>query len=321
MNPPYMRRLRRLLLLFAAASRAAARGGGVPLARAIQLSGARSEKELYDDVKSILDLWPAGWGEEAIGLTVEDGEVHLVYAQGLASSPGFSVAEGAVLVAALAPFEEGGGKPVKDAVRKLRRAIPEPLRDEAAQLERGLDVAPAPPEPLAGTLRDAIEQRLEVVVEYRAVNDGAAEARTVEPRLLMHRDGRWYLAAWNVAKQAEHLYRLDRILAARVGTRRFGEHKGPPAARYARRNLYFESGAEREVTLRFTGFAARLARQRYARVREEAGGAVVATTKVTPGNYLLGVVLGHGGEATVDGPPDVVEQLRGRVEELKRLYA
>ena len=43
--------------------------------------------------------------------------------------------------------------------------------------------------------------------------------------------------------------------------------------------------------------------------------------KVTPGNYLLGVVLGYGGECTVAGPEDVVAQLRKRVEELKGLYS
>ena len=45
------------------------------------------------------------------------------------------------------------------------------------------------------------------------------------------------------------------------------------------------------------------------------------TLRLTPGNYLLGVVLGHGGEATVEGPPDVARQLRERVEALARLYA
>jgi proteasome accessory factor C len=106
----------------------------------------------------------------------------------------------------------------------------------------------------------------------------------VEPRLLFHRDGQWYLAAWNVAKGAEHLVRLDRIVSVEPGLRVFGEHKGPPVARHAGRSLYFESGAEREVTLRFSGAAARLARKRYgARARANANGTVSATAKVTRG--------------------------------------
>jgi proteasome accessory factor C len=153
------------------------------------------------------------------------------------------------------------------------------------------------------------------------VSDAAAERRVVEPRLLFHRDGQWYLAAWSVAKEAEHLFRLDRIATVELGTPVFGEHKGPPVSRYARRNLYFESGAEREVTLRFRGGAARLARARYdTRARTNADGSVSVSIKVTPGNYLLGVVLGYGGEATVESPPDVAAQIQRRVEELRRIY-
>ena len=192
----------------------------------------------------------------------------------------------------------------------------------AKYLAAGLDVAPEPPGPWSGVVRESIDKRVEATLEYRAVADAAAEKRVVEPRLLFQRDGQWYLAAWNVAKQAEHLFRLDRIVTVELGTRVFGEHKGPPVARYAKRNLYFESGAERDVMLRFRGNAARLARERYGtRARANADGTVSVTLKVTPGNYLLGVVLGYGGEATIEGPPDVVAQLRERVEELQRIYA
>ncbi len=229
-----------------------------------------------------------------------------------------------MLAAALAPFEREGGRTVKEALRKLRRAVPEVLRPEADRLARGLDLAAEPPGPWAGTLREAIERRVETAIEYRAVGDaGGARTRVVEPRLLFLRDGHWYLAAWNVEKGEEHLFRLDRIATVEPGTRVFGEHRGPPVARYGKPSLYFESGAEREVTIRFRGAAARLARERYggARAREDADGTVSVQTKVTPGNYLYGVVLGHGGEATVEGPPDVVASFRRRVEELSRLYA
>jgi proteasome accessory factor C len=278
---------------------------------------------VIEDVDALASLWVGpGEGEELVDLFVEDGAVHAVYAQPFGRPPALSLAEGAVLLAALAPFEKDAGKPARDAARKLRKAIPEPLRPEADRLATGLDVVSEPPGPWAGALREAIEKRVETTLEYRAVADAAAEKRLVEPRLMFHRDGQWYLAAWNVAKEAEHLFRLDRIVTVELGIRVFGEHKGPPVARYAKKNLYFESGAEREVTLRFRGGAARLARERYGtRARQNADATVSVAMKVTPGNYLLGVVLGYGGEATVEGPPDVVAQLRDRAEELRRLYA
>jgi proteasome accessory factor C len=317
-----LRRIRRLLLLLPAAARAAHGGKGLPLSRAVELTGARSEKELVADVDALLELWVGPEeGEDVIDLYVEDGEVHLTYANGFGRPPAFSLAEGAVLLAALAPFEKDGGRPVKEAARKLRKAIPELLRAEADRLVAGLDLQLDTPGPWAGALREAVDKRVETTIEYRSVGDGTAAKRAVEPRLVFHRDGRWYLAAWNVAKGEEHLFRLDRIVSVELGTRIFGEHQGPPVARYGK-SLYFQSGAEREVTVRYRDTAARLACERHgARARKNEDGSVSVTTKMTPGNFLLGVVLGYGGEATIEAPDDVAAQLRERVEALQRLYA
>jgi proteasome accessory factor C len=320
---PYdLRRIRRLLLLLPAAAKAARSGKGLPLSRAVELTGARSEAEVIADVHALSDLWVAPEeGEDVIAVHVEDGEVDVVYAPGFGRPLAFSLAEGAVLLAALAPFEEDGGRPVKEAARKLRKAIPDVLRAEADRLVAGLDLQLDTPGPWAGALREAIAKRVETTIEYRSVGDGVAAKRVVEPRLVFHREGHWYLAAWHVAKGEEHLFRLDRIVSVELGTRVFGEHQGPPLARYGK-SLYFQSGAEREVTVRYRDTAARLAGERYgARAKANDDGSVSVTTKVTPGNFLLGVVLGYGGEAAVEAPEDVVAQLRERVEALKRLYA
>ncbi len=240
MTDPYLRRVRRLLLLLPVAARAAHRGRGVPLDEAVRLTGAKSAAELRKDIQDVGALWsdPVG-GQEAIDLYVEDGEVQLTYELQFGTPPAFSLAEGALLLAALQPFEQEGGKPVQKLVGKLRKAIPEPLRAEADRLAGGLDLAAAPPEPWAASLQEAIDRRVEVTLEYRAVAEGGVSRRVVEPRVMFQRDGQWYLAAWNVAKEAEHLYRLDRIASVEVGTRAFGEHRGPPTARYVRRNLFF----------------------------------------------------------------------------------
>lgn len=318
-----LRRTRRLLVLLAAAARADRDGKGLSVARAAQVTGARSEQELLADVGALSLLYgdPAS-GYEAPLLHVEDGQVHLEYGRAFGKPPAYSLPEGAALLAVLKPFEDDGGRAVKEAVRKLRRAIPEVLRPEAERLARGLDLAPVPPGPWAEALRDAIARRLETVLEYRAVADGAVVKRTVEPRLLFHREGCWYLAAWNVAKAAEHLFRLDRLVSVEPGARAFERHRGPDPARYARRSLYFASGAERDVTLRYTGASARLAREQHGkRARVNPDGSVSVTLRLAPGNYLYGHVLGHGGEATIEAPADVAAGFQARVAELARRYA
>jgi proteasome accessory factor C len=315
-------RTRRLLLLLSATSKTLPSTRGVPLARAVQLTGARNEREVLADVAALARLWvDPSEGEQPIDLYVESGSVHLTYPAPLgAKPPAFSLAEAAVLRASLEPFEGSGGRAFREAVRKLRKAVPEPLRAEADRLAQGLEVL-APTGPWAGALQEAIARRVETSIDYCAVADEAATRRTVEPRALFHRDGCWYLAAWNVEKKEEHLYRLDRIAQVELGLRTFGEHKGPPLARYAKRHLFFETGAEREVTIRFRGTAARLQKERSgARARENADGSVSLPVRAAPGNYLAGVVLGYGGEASIEGPADVADTIRARVEELRDLY-
>jgi predicted DNA-binding transcriptional regulator YafY len=318
-----MQRLRRLLLLIPVVARAARSGKGVPLARAAQACGARSAAQVRDDLAAVQGLWvdPDG-AAEAIDLYVEDGEVQVTYAHHFGTPPAFSLAEGAVLLSALAPFEKDGSRPVQEAIRKLRKAVPEVLRGEADRLARGLDLDGRPPEPWAPSLQQAIARRLETSLEYRAVADGEVRKRLVEPRLLFQRGGPWYLAAWSVEKQAEHLYRLDRVVSVELGSRVFGAHQGPPVARYLEKGLYFESGAEVEVTLRFTGLSAALAKARTAgRAETGADGSVSVRSRVTPGNYLVGQVLGYGGEATIAAPREAVELLTAQARALLAVYA
>lgn len=317
-----VRRLRRLLLLVPPALRAARSGRGVPLDRARRITGARSEAQVVEDVESVAQLYDlADPGEIVLTLEIEDGEVHVVYAPHLEATLALSLPEGAMLLAALRPCAETGGPAVRRAITRLRAAIPEPLRDAADQLVRGVDLMEPPPSPWAPALRDAIDRRRVVSIDYRAVADGSVVRRDVEPRLLLHRDGLWYLVAWSLAKGEEHLYRLDRVAALEVGERTFERHRGPGLERWTGRRLYVESGAERDVTLLLRGHPARLARLRGGgRVTPHGDGSVTVVKRTSTGNHLAAVVLGHGGDMAVLAPPDVRDEMRARVERLRERY-
>lgn len=317
---PFVGRLRRVLLLLPAAFKAGP--AGLPLARAVKLTGARGEKELLDDVTAVgsLDIGPS-MPEDFVSVSVEDGRVIVDSASKFVSPPPLSLREGAALLAALRPHERSGGSAVTSAIRKLRRAVPGSLREDAERLARGTDFDVEPPGEWAGALQEAIERRLEVTVEYRAESLGTSGRRTLEPRLLFPQDGNWYLAAWNVEKEEEHLYRLDRVLSVVVGTRTFGAHRGPDTARYRRRHLYFESGTEQEVKVRFTGGSAAIASERWPDAAPGADGSVTVSMRVAPGSYLYGWLLGWGGQADVEAPAEARAGLRARVAELEAVYA
>ena len=313
--------LRKMLLLIPAAWKAGT--AGLPLDRAAKVTGARGPREIEEIVAAfgMLEIGPS-MPEDFLQVCIEGDRVIVDSALGFLSPPPLSLREGAALLAAMRPFEKGGGRAVAAAVRKLRRAVPDPFRKKADRLARAVDFQVDPPGPWANSLLEAIERRLETVIEYRAEATGDIKARTVEPRVLFHQDGHWYLAAWNVEKAAEHLFRLDRIGSAVVGTRVFGDHKGPPLDRYKTRHLYFQSGDEREVKVRFHGGAAEQARERWPeRSVRNGDGTATLTARVAPGNFLLGWVLGYGDQAEVESPPEVRAALAARVAELEKVYA
>ncbi len=313
--------VRKLLLLIPAAWKAGP--VGLTLERAARITGARDAQEIEELVAAAgsFDVGPS-MPEDFLSVSVENGRVIVDRALQFVAPPPLSFREGAALMAALRPFEKDAGPAVAAALRKLRRAVPEPFRERAEELARLVDFQVAPPGPWADPLLRAIEGRLEVAVEYRNLASEALRRRTLEPRLVLHRNGHWYLAAWDVEKRAEHLYRLDRMASVAVGTRVFGEHQGPPPERYRTRHLYFQSGGEREVKVRFRGNAATSALEQWApRAATNPDASVTLTARVTPGNYLVGWALGYGGQAEIESPPEARALLAARVAELAKRYA
>jgi proteasome accessory factor C len=300
----FEKRVRRLLLLIPAARAAGDRG--LELKRALALTGARSVEELQDDVVAVDDL-AVGTDADADHLLVaiEHGRVRVDVDMGFGRPPPLSLREGAALLAALRPFAKGGVRPVEKAVRTIQRAVPEHLRAEVASLARATDLAVGPPGEWAAALDEAIGRRVEVAVDYRAEGDGSFSRKVLEPRALFPRDGLWYLAAWSVEKAAEHLYRLDRIASVELGDRCFGEHRGPGLERLATRRLYFASGEERRVVLRFAPAAAAEARERWSTGAEpQPDGSLRVTLETTPNEYFYGLVRAELGRR--------VEALRAR---------
>ena len=99
-----------------------------------------------------------------------------------------------------------------------------PLPDGGAPPSTGpAPVSVAAAAPSSGVLR-AVEQALgderALAIAY-AGRDGAVSGRTVEPILLAHTGGRWYLVAWCRLRTAIRWFRLDRIAEAHLTAERY----------------------------------------------------------------------------------------------------
>jgi predicted DNA-binding transcriptional regulator YafY len=253
----------------------------------------------------------------------ERDRIHVDLDMGFGRPPPLSVREGAALLSALRPFQGSRVRAVETASAKIRRAIPDHVRAEVLALAGRTDLALPPASEWTVALEEAITRRLEVVIDYHAASSGTFARKVLEPRVLLPSEGRWYLIAFDVGRGEERVFRLDRIASLAVGTRCFGDHRGPALERPGRRH-YRPSGQERPVVLRFAPGAARAARERWSSAQaEQVGpdGSVALTVIVTVNDHFLGEVLGWGGACQVVSPADVREGLRRRVEELRSRYA
>jgi predicted DNA-binding transcriptional regulator YafY len=130
------------------------------------------------------------------------------------------------------------------ALAKLEQVLPSRLRRRVNALhtfivplaQAGPTVDAATLAVIAGACRD--NERLRF--NYRA-REGAASVRDVEPHRLVHTGQRWYLAAWDPARDDWRTFRVDRIAPKLTAGARFTPRKQPEGgyAAYVSRSLSY----------------------------------------------------------------------------------
>ncbi|MHB1929699.1 MAG: helix-turn-helix transcriptional regulator, partial [Acidimicrobiales bacterium] len=100
------------------------------------------------------------------------------------------------------------------ALAKMRQLLPVPLRRRVSALEAFSVHAPASgPTVDAGiltALASACRDLEQTRIDYRR-HDGTETSRIIEPHRLVNAGRRWYLVAWDTAREAWRTFRVDRI--------------------------------------------------------------------------------------------------------------
>jgi len=313
MNDVMVERLKRLLFL---GSNGATPGHkGMPGARAMKAAGYETERELNDAVRFVAMLGPpAGTPEEYFDLEIEGDRIYAWPPAGLSRPPRLTLSEAAALLAATEPLRHSAGGVLESALKKVRKAVPTDLAPKLDELARAASIEAPAATKWHAILEDAIARRMEVALQYYSPARGKAGARAIEPRLLYTQSGRWYLAAWSVKDGKEKLYRLDRILDARIGSRCFGEHKGADTG--ARTVLFVDADLHPEVEVRFARSLARLAREQFgSQARDNDDGSVTVKTRMASETYAVTWALGYGGAVRIVSPAAWQKALERRAKE------
>ena len=139
-------------------------------------------------------------------------------------------------LSAFAPATEG-------ALKKLRRVLPEALRESIRTVD---DVVAIEPGPWVVTTSvecliraaSAIRTGKRIRFDYRS-HDGNATRRHIEPYAVVHTDGRWYLIGYCLTRRALRTFRLDRVSNLESGAGSFRRPADFDARQHLRASMPF----------------------------------------------------------------------------------
>src|SRR5207237_1018394 len=145
--------------------------------------------------------------------------------------------------------------------------------------------------------------RREVVLEYDKEGRGAAEERPIQPLAVVEHAGRWYVVAHDVGRRAERTFRLDRIRGVRETLKTFPDPGPLDPARFNRPEMFFATGAEKPIALRFSAGAAPWALARFGgRAHPLEGGGVEVSIDSIGTRWAASLALSFAGEAEIVAP-------------------
>ena len=313
-------RLRRLLLIVPAARRRP----GIrldELARELGLDPAELRADI--DLLGLVGRPPYD-ADDLIDISVdEQGRVSVALDQSFSRPPQLVALEALALAAAaeeVAPADPA----VVSALAKLTDKLPASARQlYSALAQRVASSTPAPKgtSDILAQLRQAAEERREVALEYDKDGRAAVEQRVFRPHAVLDHAGRWYVHGEDAAKSAERTFRVDRIRSVRALEQTFADPGPMDPLRFQREQLFFPTGREVPVRLRFSPAAAPWALSRYGQKaqRLQGGGAEVVIDSAGTA-YAVSLALSFAGEAEIISPPDAREALRSEVERTLQRY-
>lgn len=255
-----------------------------------------------------------------IEVDIADEVVHIRYADWFSQPLKLSAEEATRLliagrsVLALTPEGESGsnqageGEPVDDGAGPLLRALAKlrlVLGDEAAGASIEVSLGNAPRATLE-TLRQAVEDRRQVEIDYYSYHRDRLTARAVDPAMVFSDHGHWYLSGWCHRAGAERVFRVDRIRSVtptETGVEAdLGRREAPTPA---------PDPDGPVVTIRLTEVAAWAAEQYPVLDRRDLGGGALEVRMVASETWLARLLVRLGPEAEVVEldpaiPPDLV---------------
>jgi proteasome accessory factor C len=152
-----------------------------------------------------------------------------------------------------------------------------------------------------GVVADAIDLARLCTIWYLKPGDVAPAYRSIAPYRLVHAEGKWYVAAHDLDREALRFFRLDRVLNAVLE-----EEDAPPVPAVELEALLqngapYMAGDDMEVCVRYSPRVARWIAERTASYADD-DGSIMVRHRVADPRWIVRHVLQYGGDAVVEEP-------------------
>ena len=178
-------------------------------------------------------------------------------------------------------------------------------------------------------LSDALMRRKVVTFTYHGIHRGRDTRRRVRPFGLLFQHAHWYLVGWDEDREAERLFRVDRMEGVEVNGKRphtpdYELPDEPVLERYRDREAWELGEADDTVTARARfRFPTSLWAERNGygvEVATAGDGSAVREFEVRQPHAFLRWILSLAGDATVESPRELREGLETMRREVAALY-
>ncbi|HEU5474831.1 MAG TPA: WYL domain-containing protein [Actinophytocola sp.] len=280
-----------------------------------------TSRQLRKDLELLWMCGLPGYGPgDLIDLSMDEDTVTVTYDAGMRRPLRLTGAEATALLVALRALLDTPGMVDADAVRRAVAKIESAAgRAEPAGVAVGLGVREGVS--TAQTRRVAQEAlrsgRAMLITYYTASRDEITE-RTIDPMRLLIVDGRGYLEAWCRRAEGVRLFRLDRVDEVSV----LDEPAAPPpfAEQTDVSAGIFRPRPEQELAQLVLEPDARWISEYYPveHVEELDGGRLRIRMRFADQDWMVRLLLGHGGDVAVEWPASLAEGLRERARQALR---
>ena len=299
-----------------------ARPDGVRLADAAGDFGV-TEAQLRRDLDLLWVCGLPGHGPgDLIDLAFEGDRVRVTFTAGMVRPLKLSTDEAVALIVALRTLLElpglAEGEAVSRALAKVSAAAGHPA-EVAAPVVVSVDAR----EQSLAVVRSGLERHRALHLHYYVPSRDERTERTVDPMRLLLVDGHWYLEAWCRNVEGTRLFRLDRIDDVTV----LDEPAAPPPEAHERDlddGLYQPADEAPLVRLRLARTARWVADyypvEEQSEVSDPPGGLAI-TVATSDLAWARRLVASLGGNATVDEPAELADQVAGEARAALARYA